>query len=67
MYLYTSELADRGAKKMEKKNITFGKDGMKVGVKEMSAESQADKTQNVLVSAWNNATPGRPKNETRKS
>jgi hypothetical protein len=45
MYIYTNELADRGKKKMEKKNVTFTKDGMKVGVKEMKHEDYTDKTQ----------------------
>lgn len=30
---------------MEKKNVSFTKDGMKVGVKEMSEEEYADRTQ----------------------
>ena len=30
---------------MEKKNVVFTKDGMKVGVKEMKSEAYADKTQ----------------------
>ncbi|KAF1984423.1 hypothetical protein K402DRAFT_395770 [Aulographum hederae CBS 113979] len=53
MFVYSNELAERGKKKMEKKNITFTKDGMKVGVKEVKDEDYADKTQSVLVKAWN--------------
>lgn len=30
---------------MESKNVTFTKDGMKVGVKEVSQEDYADRTQ----------------------
>ncbi|KAI9654635.1 MAG: hypothetical protein M1821_005842 [Bathelium mastoideum] len=41
---------------MEKKNIAFTKDGMKVGVKEIRNEEYADKTQGVLVKAWNSAS-----------
>ncbi|KAF4301421.1 hypothetical protein GTA08_BOTSDO10606 [Botryosphaeria dothidea] len=52
IYLYTNELADKGVKKMEKKNIVFSKDGMKVGVKEVRDEDYADRTQSVLVKAW---------------
>ena len=45
IYLWTDELAARGAKKMEKKNVLFTKDGMKVGVKEVKDEVYADRTQ----------------------
>ncbi|KAK7567794.1 hypothetical protein IWX91DRAFT_333292 [Phyllosticta citricarpa] len=37
---------------MEKKNVTFTKDGMKVGVKQRSTEDYADQTQSYLVKAW---------------
>ncbi|KAK8206012.1 hypothetical protein IWZ01DRAFT_511192 [Phyllosticta capitalensis] len=37
---------------MEKKNVTFTKDGMKVGVKDRSSEDYTDKTQSMLVKAW---------------
>ncbi|KAK8183394.1 uncharacterized protein BKA78DRAFT_356613 [Phyllosticta capitalensis] len=52
IYLYANELADRGRRKMEKKNVTFTKDGMKVGVKDRSSEDYTDKTQSMLVKAW---------------
>jgi hypothetical protein len=45
MYLFTNELAERGKNKMEKKNIMFTKDGMKVGVKTVAHDDYADKTQ----------------------
>ncbi|KAK5326859.1 hypothetical protein LTR70_001873 [Exophiala xenobiotica] len=38
---------------MEKKNVSFSKDGLKVGVKEVSAEQVGDSTQNVFMKAWN--------------
>ncbi|KAK8206686.1 hypothetical protein M8818_004520 [Zalaria obscura] len=53
IYLWSNEMADRGKRKMEKKHVTFTKDGMKVGVKELRDEEYADKTQNYLVKAWN--------------
>ncbi|KAK6402689.1 hypothetical protein LTR95_019042 [Oleoguttula sp. CCFEE 5521] len=53
VYLWSGELADRGQKHMEKKNINFSKDGgLKVGVKEMSAEESADRAQKALVNTW---------------
>jgi hypothetical protein len=45
MYLWTNDLANQGKKTMEKKNVSFTKDGMKVGVKQMSEEEYADRTQ----------------------
>lgn len=38
---------------MQKKNVVFTKDGMKVGVKEMKTENYVDTTQSFLVKAWN--------------
>ena len=55
IYLYSNELAERGVRKMEKKNVVFTKDGAKVGVKEVSAEQYADKTQRAFVKTWNAA------------
>jgi hypothetical protein len=45
MYLYSTQLADHGKKHLEKKNMSFSKDGMKVRVKEINAEDYEDKTQ----------------------
>lgn len=58
VFLYSNELAERGVKKMEKKNVVFTKDGAKVGVKEVSAEEYADKTQKAFVKTWNAAQDG---------
>ncbi|EDU41219.1 conserved hypothetical protein [Pyrenophora tritici-repentis Pt-1C-BFP] len=58
IYLYSNELAERGVKKMEKKNVVFTKDGAKVGVKEVSTESYTDKTQRAFVKTWNAAQEG---------
>lgn len=38
---------------MERKNIVLTKDGVKVGVKEVRNEEYVDKTQSVLMKAWN--------------
>jgi hypothetical protein len=58
IFLYSNELAERGVKKMEKKNVVFTKDGAKVGVKEVSTENYADKTQRAFVKTWNAAQEG---------
>ena len=50
VYLWSNELADRGQKHMEKKNMSFTKDGgLRVGVKEMNAEEAADRTQRYVL------------------
>jgi len=53
MYLYTNDMATRGKNYMEKKNVSFTKEGMKVGVKDLNTEDYEDKTQSVLVNTWN--------------
>ena len=45
IYAVCSSIADSTNKKLEKKNVTFTKDGMRVGVKELTTESYVDQTQ----------------------
>jgi len=47
------QISDAASKKMEKKNVVFTKDGLKVGVKEIKNDDYVDQTQSVLVKAWN--------------
>jgi hypothetical protein len=58
VYMYSNELAERGVRKMEKKNVVFTKDGAKVGVREVSAEEATDRTQRAFVKTWNAAHEG---------
>lgn len=44
-YSIANDVGSQTKKKMEKKNISFTKDGMKVGVKEVTREQQEDSTQ----------------------
>jgi len=54
VYLYTHDLAEHGRKHMEKKNISFTKDGgLKVGVKDKRAEDIEDSTKSMFVKTWN--------------
>ena len=55
LFLYSNELAERGVRNMEKKNVVFSKDGAKVAVKEVKAEDYADRTQKAFVNTWNAA------------
>ena len=45
VYTIATDVANKTSKKMEKKNISFGKDGMKIGVKEIRNENYVDQTQ----------------------
>lgn len=50
LYQWSNELAERANKKMEKKNMSFTKEGgIRVGVKAMPDESYADKTQKYVI------------------
>ncbi|KAF7592809.1 hypothetical protein BBP40_012492 [Aspergillus hancockii] len=42
--------------KMEKKNVVWTRDGMKVGVKELNDEDYKDRSQSVLVNMWNHTS-----------
>ncbi|KAI9801661.1 MAG: hypothetical protein M1833_002343 [Piccolia ochrophora] len=53
IYLMANNIADSTSKHLEKKNVLFTKDGMKVGVKEVNNENYVDQTQNMIVKAWN--------------
>ena len=45
VYTIATDIADKTSKKMEKKNVSFGKEGMKIGVKEVKTENYVDQTQ----------------------
>ncbi|KAF7876416.1 hypothetical protein EAF04_001508 [Stromatinia cepivora] len=56
VYLVTQQVSKSASDKMASKNVSFTKDGVKVGVKEMKNESYVDRTQGLLVKAWNLST-----------
>ena len=45
VYTIATDVAEKTSQKMEKKNISFGKEGMKIGVKEVRNENYVDQTQ----------------------
>ena len=45
IYSIATDIADKTAQKMEKKNVTFSREGMKVGVKEVRDENYVAQTQ----------------------
>jgi hypothetical protein len=53
LYLTFQKISDTTSEKMQSKNVVFTKDGLKVGVKGMKTENYVDRTQSVLVKAWN--------------
>ena len=51
IYSVATEVASKTNKKMEEKNVSFSKDGLKVGVKEVANENYVDRTQRYGISA----------------
>ena len=49
IYTIATDIAEKTSKKMEKKNVSFGKEGMKIGVKEIKTEHYVDQTQRYAV------------------
>ncbi|KAL5338654.1 hypothetical protein BJX70DRAFT_365792 [Aspergillus crustosus] len=52
-YSIIQEVSGKTKSKMEKRNVMFSRDGMKVGVREVGEEEYVDRSQNVLVNIWN--------------
>ncbi|KAK5070556.1 hypothetical protein LTR64_000227 [Lithohypha guttulata] len=55
-YQIAVDVADKTSKKMEKKNVSLSKDGLKVGVKEVSAEQIGDSTQRYITNLHHTVT-----------
>ncbi|KAJ5130660.1 uncharacterized protein N7515_006699 [Penicillium bovifimosum] len=56
VYSIMQDVSKNTREKMERKNIAFTKDGMKVQVKEVKDEAYKDRTQSVLVNMWNHTS-----------
>jgi hypothetical protein len=48
-----TDIASRTSQSLEKRNVKFSKDGMKVGVKDVKEERLVDGSQSFVVKAWN--------------
>ncbi|KAI4171868.1 MAG: hypothetical protein LQ343_003945 [Gyalolechia ehrenbergii] len=57
-YGIATSVADQTRGKMERRHVSFTKDGMKVGVREMGAEKQRDRTQRFVFSLGEEETAG---------
>jgi len=55
-YSIATDVAAKTKEKMEKKNISLHRHGLKVGMRTQSSEQVADSTQSVLMKVWNNAS-----------
>ncbi|KAL5002280.1 hypothetical protein BDV10DRAFT_118200 [Aspergillus recurvatus] len=55
-YSIIQEISDKTKSKMEKRNVMFTKDGMKVGVREVGEEEYVDRSQSILVNIWNHTS-----------
>lgn len=53
MYLSIAKIQATASEQMGNKNVVFTKDGVRVGVKHVHAESEVDATQSWVVKAWN--------------
>ena len=50
VYTIATDIADKTSQKMEKKNVSFGREGMKIGIKEVKTENYVDQTQKYDIS-----------------
>ena len=48
-YSIANDVSSKTRQKMEKRNISFSKDGMKVGVRKVTSEQQQDSTQKYIL------------------
>ncbi|ODA76523.1 hypothetical protein RJ55_07793 [Drechmeria coniospora] len=53
VYLSANNFRHAASERMGKKNVTFTKEGVRVGVKQVQNEKYVDKTQGWVVKAWN--------------
>ncbi|KAJ5384344.1 hypothetical protein N7517_002255 [Penicillium concentricum] len=56
VYSIMQDVGKNTREKMERKNIAFTKDGMKVQVREVKDEAYKDQTQSVLYNMWNHTS-----------
>ncbi|ROT42726.1 hypothetical protein SODALDRAFT_326880 [Sodiomyces alkalinus F11] len=52
IYLSVVKIQDVASQRMEKKNVVFTKDGVRVGVKHVETEKYVDQTQGWVYKAW---------------
>jgi len=56
VYSIAHDVKHQTRQKLERKNISFSRQGMKVGVKEVTVEQQEDATQSVITKIWSNSS-----------
>jgi hypothetical protein len=55
-YQIAHEVGHNTKQKLEKKHVSFSRDGMKVGVKERTLQHEEDAAQSVITKIWNHAS-----------
>jgi len=55
-YTIAHDVGHKTRQKLEKKNVSFSRDGVKVGVKHVTIEQQEDAAQSVITKIWNNSS-----------
>ncbi|KAL6852816.1 hypothetical protein ACO1O0_007364 [Amphichorda felina] len=60
VYLSAQQIGESASQRMNRKNVVWTRDGVKVGVKSFKNEKYVDKTQSWVVKAWNLAKSGSP-------
>jgi hypothetical protein len=53
IYLSAQQIGNKASERMNKKNVVWTKDGVKVGVQHIQTEKYVDETQSWVVKAWN--------------
>lgn len=53
IWISVGKFQDAASQRMEKKNVVFTKDGVRVGIKHVATEKYVDQTQSWVVKAWN--------------
>lgn len=56
IYLSVNQISEKASERMNKKNVVFTRDGVRVGVKDIKNEKYVDTTQGWVVKAWNLAS-----------
>lgn len=52
IYVSVTQIRVAAKDRMSRRNIAFTKDGMRVGVRDMGNENYVDRTQRMVVKAW---------------
>jgi len=66
-YVVVNDVQGKTKAHLEKKNVSFSKEGVKVGVKGRTAEQEQDATANILTKTWTASGATVPPSQSRSS